>query len=599
MSSFLAQSLAFYHSGRLPEAGRACRAALADNPTLPSAWNLLGIVAVRQGQPATAVMPLIRAARLASAEAGPFLANLLAVAPPELAQRAAWRLLINLPDNTTACERLATISQEAGDIDRATVLIERAARLSPFSGQTLLNRTLLLQMAGRISDAVRAARRLLALEPAHATGFGVLGALALALGAPSLGEPAFARAARLEPGHATALQGLARCAQTRRAGGDSPSFFPLPSPPLSPPLPHGLLIRGPLTPVSGYGHMTCRFLDRLVGQSERPVQAVGVFGHERWPGAEAPVCASVALHCMTPPVVEPIPGTRTVVFSMFEGTCIPIAWGRIIPAHDLTVVPCEASRQAWIARGYPEERLRVCPLGVDPVAVPAPPLAITDRQGRPVSSYRHRFLNVSDFIPRKNVDGLLRVWLTATRAGDDAVLILKLGKGSPESRAEIANLLAHTEVAVGRRWEEAAAIAIIDRRLEEAEMEGLFLAASVYWSLSHGEGWDLPLTKAGALGLGLIAPQHSAYVDYLNEKVARMIPATIGPARVAYGEHYWAPFHGLDWWNPDETAAAAIIADIIDGRGPALPDARRHLLEEFSWIKAARRLETILNEAGA
>ena len=51
------------------------------------------------------------------------------------------------------------------------------------------------------------------------------------------------------------------------------------------------------------------------------------------------------------------------------------------------------------------------------------------------------------------------------------------------------------------------------RRSDEeiADMTGLMRAATHYWSMSHGEGWDLPLSKAGAMGLSLIAPRHSAY----------------------------------------------------------------------------------------
>lgn len=596
MAADLSAALQFFHQRRFPEAEQACRRVLVDDPLFLAAWNLLGVIAFQSGRPAAAVAPLRRAVRAAPQGAAAFLLNLLMIGPPDIIAPVCRHLLALEPGQSAAMERLATRTQEQGDVDGGCVWIARALRCGPAGEQLLLNRMLLLQMAGRLNDGLTAARRLLACNPAHGMGWNSLGALALAHGVPGLAGPAFGRAQRLAPADVDAARGLARCALTRRATGDPPGR-PGAAPPVS--APAGLLLRGPLTPVSGYGHMTCRFLDRLVGRPERPVQAVGLFGAESWPGAEAPVRPRVALHCLTPPVVEPVPGVRNVVFSMFEGTRIPVAWGRISAAHDMVIVPCEASRQAWLGRGYPADRLRICPLGVDPAPVPGGALAVVDRRGRPVSSYRHRILNVSDFIPRKNVDGLLRVWLTATRADDDAVLILKLGKGSAQSRAAIEQLLAQTAAAVGRPWEQAAAIAIVDSRLEEAEMDGLFRAATAYLSLSHGEGWDLPLTRAGALGLGLIAPRHSAYEDYLDDSVARMIPARVAPARVPYGEAYWAPFYGLDWWNPDEDAAADAVAGVIRDAGPALPDARPRLLGRFSWAQAAARLDAILDGAGA
>lgn len=585
-SGDLSPAIQSFRAGRLAEAEGRSRQALAWDPAHPSAWNLLGILRFQQGHPAEAAHPLLRAARLLPLIAEPFLTNLLTVSRNATEAMAGCRhLLVLQPASAAAFDRLAITAQGDGDQKIACAAMERAVQIDVGNAQNALNLALLLQGAGRLDEALRAIRRLLTLDPGHALGMATLGALRLSLGLPDAALPMFQWAQRLDPARADPVRALERIERMR---GPSSSAQPIPD---------GLYVRGPLDPVSGYGHMTNRFLERLVGRPDRPVRAVGVFGPERWPGAEDPVKARVALHFLIPPAVEPLPNACNLVFSMFEGTSIPPAWGRFSARHAMVVVPCESSRRAWMARGYPEDRLRLCPLGVDPAPLGGVPLALADQRGRPVASYRRRILNVSDFIPRKNVDGLLRVWLSATRADDDAVLIVKLGKGSPDSRAAIETLLARTEATVGRRWEQAAALAIVDRRLDEAEMDGLFHASTAYWSLSHGEGWDLPLTKAGALGLGLIAPRHSAYEDYLDDTVARMIPARVEPARIPYGGGPWPPFHGLDWWVPDEDAAAEAIIDLLGGRGAPLPDARPRLLGRFTWAQATARLETILDDA--
>jgi hypothetical protein len=61
-------------------------------------------------------------------------------------------------------------------------------------------------------------------------------------------------------------------------------------------------------------------------------------------------------------------------------------------------------------------------------------------------------------------------------------------------------------------------------------MPGLFAAASHYWSMSHGEGWDQPMIEAAASGLRLIAPRHTAYLEYLDADVAQLIPVRGTPA---------------------------------------------------------------------
>jgi hypothetical protein len=428
--------------------------------------------------------------------------------------------------------------------------------------------------------------RVIALDPAGTTGYSQLGTVLLTWGDSETAACAFVRALRIDPGHQDAGMGVERSVRYLQAGRAGRTSG----------LQSGVVVRGPFTSVSGYGHMACRFLHHLSAQGTA-IQALGLFGSETWPGAEAPVCAKVGLQFLIPPAVEPIPGIRTVVFSMFEGTRISPAWRRFSERHDMVIVPCEASRQAWLGQGYPAERLRICPLGVDAVPDQAPAVMLGDLRGRPIAAYRTRILNISDFIPRKNVDGLLRVWLKSTRADDDAVLILKLGKGNAASRQAIETLILRTEQAVGKRLAEAAPVAVIDRRLSDGEMDGLYPAATHYWSLSHGEGWDLPLTRAGAHGLGLIAPRHSAYEDYLDDHVARLIPSRVVPARQPYSGESWAPFFGLDWWEPDEDAACATIAAIVQGRDSTLPNPRRHLLEGFGWERAATRLRHLLEEA--
>ncbi len=365
-----------------------------------------------------------------------------------------------------------------------------------------------------------------------------------------------------------------------------------------PGVPEGMLVRGPYQGLSGYAHMTGRFVDsaRAGGQ---PVHLIGLIGDEAWSSAPTRILRGRSIvNCLIPPTVERAPGLMTVNLTMFEGTRIPLFWRRYSEWHDLVIVPTESSRVAWAERGFPEDRLRVCPLGVDLETLEGPVLPLSVN-GRPVSTFQRRVLNVSDFIPRKNVDGVLRVWLTATQANDDAVLILKLGKGNPQTRAEIEALFQQTEAVIGKRRADAAPILVVDGTLDDGAMTGLFRNATHYWSLSHGEGWDLPLSKAGAMGLQLVAPAHSSYVDYLDETVARMIPSTVGSAHLPNSREPWPTFFGLDWWEPNEAVAAEIIGRIVRGEDVARLDARSRLLNRFTWAQATVRLLSILRETGA
>ena len=62
--------------------------------------------------------------------------------------------------------------------------------------------------------------------------------------------------------------------------------------------------------------------------------------------------------------------------------------------------------------------------GIDPLELP-------HVRGRPVADYAVRVLNVSEIGGRKNLIGMLRVWLIATKLDDDAILIVKLTTPDP------------------------------------------------------------------------------------------------------------------------------------------------------------------------
>lgn len=596
--------LVFQHlrDGRFAEAERACRDGLREHGENAGLATMLGVALHRLGRSDEAVQIFRQTVSVhpEAVEALGNLAVLLLLTPGHEAEaeRCLHRLRAVQPASLLACQRLGALRQTLGDAEAALRHTRRAARLHPIGSAELFNLAVALTGTGLAREASAVFDTQCLVDPGNATAHAQAAAAHLTLGNLAAATVAFARAIRLDPADVSAINGLARIQRYQMvasvASGAKSAEVAHPSAGAM-----GLLVRGPYQGVSGYAHMTNRFVDTM-RVSGLPVHAMGLFGTEAWADPpESPPFARAIVNCVIPPVVEPLPGLKTVTFSMFEGTRIPLFWKRYSDLHDLVVVPTESSRIAWAERGFPEDRLRVCPLGVDHEMLDGPTLPIQLPDGRPLFSVRHRILNVSDFIPRKNVDGVLRVWLSATSAKDDAVLILKLGKGNPQTRAGIEALVRQTEAVVGKRLAQAAPVVLIDRTLDDGAMTALIRSATHYWSLSHGEGWDLPMSKAGAMGLQLIAPAHSSYMDYLDETVARMIPATIGPAHLPNSREPWPTFYGLDWWEPDDAAAASIIAAIAQGRGGENRDARRHLLDHYTWSQALDRLLAILRDTGA
>jgi glycosyltransferase involved in cell wall biosynthesis len=364
---------------------------------------------------------------------------------------------------------------------------------------------------------------------------------------------------------------------------------------------------GPYRGPSGYDRATREFARGLVGLGAR-LQLVPVAdwspdlpelpGEQWFDRHSEELDPDVVVHFMMPDRCRPISGRRNANYTMFEATRIPPAWVELAREHDLIVLPNDSCRDAWHESGVPASRLRVCGLGVDGAffARRVPPLDLVDAGGRPLRSYRRRFLHVGELRPRKNHLGLLRTWLRATSPNDDAILVLKC-VAPPYLVNQFAQDVARMQALAGRKLSGAAPIVFVNQQLGEDEMRALYHSATHYISMSHGEGWDLPMMEAAAAGLSLITPDHPSYRFYLGPSDADWMPSREVDAQFEgrAGIEDLAYFDGLRWWQPDEAAAGELVAHVIasDERRP--PPTQR-ILSEFTWTRASQRLLDVLYE---
>lgn len=369
-----------------------------------------------------------------------------------------------------------------------------------------------------------------------------------------------------------------------------------------------LRVRGSYKGPTGYDHHTREFVRELHNQGVA-VELIDLpgWGPARLPASmqdpwfdslNRPAAARVGLHFCMPHHLVPFSGFANVNYTMFEATRIHPMWVAHSLTHDLVVLPTESSKRAWVASGVPEDRIRLCPLGIDSklFSKPATPLPLRRDNGEPIRDFKVRFLNLSELGPRKNLVGLLRVWLKATSRQDDAILILKLGAYLPGMMDEFRRQVEQLQAQVGKRLDEAAAVHIIRDFYPDGEMPRLYAAATHYFSMSFAEGWDQPMVEAAASGLRLIAPNHSAYPTYLDPSVADLIPSREIPAVFPGGGVIGSLFQNANWWEPDEDAAVGYVQSAIRGKGGGKASPRERILSEFTWERATQRLIAILSE---
>lgn len=312
---------------------------------------------------------------------------------------------------------------------------------------------------------------------------------------------------------------------------------------------------------------------------------------------QKPVAADLHLFFCMPHQVPADVSDRSINYTMFEADRIPQTWVEAAKRQSRIVVPVRSCRDAWISSGVPAEKVQVCSMGVDNDSFrpDVPQMKIATRDGCNAKDFSVRFLTVCDAIPRKNLKGLLRAWLTSTNKTDDAALILKPGFFAKAAHQRLMSEIYDLERTIGKKLSDAAQVFWVTGAMADDAIPSLFTAATHYLSASFGEGFDMPMVEAGASGLQLIAPKHSAYLDYLNDDLAYLVPAKPAAASVPDDPAMQRLFEGAQWWQPDESELCATIDGIIKKRLPPKEGARE-ALEHLTWKRAAEKLERLLFE---
>ena len=208
------QALQAHREGRLEEARRAYRKALAADPLHLDALRLCGSLDLQAGDAAAALSLYDRALKVAPRRAD--LLNDRGVALQRLGRLDD--ALADLQESVRLGPESAEASYNRGNVlallerrDEALASYTEAIRLKPDHAEAFHNRGAVLQMLGRYAEAVEAYTETVRLKPDHAEAFFNRGNSLALQGRNDEALPDYAEAIRLKPGHAGAFnnRGLA------------------------------------------------------------------------------------------------------------------------------------------------------------------------------------------------------------------------------------------------------------------------------------------------------------------------------------------------------------------------------------------------------
>ena len=284
----------------------------------------------------------------------------------------------------------------------------------------------------------------------------------------------------------------------------------------------------------------------------------------------------------------------TIGSTMFETDRIPASWVGPCNRLDEIWVPTRFNQATFAASGVDPSILRVMPFGV-----PELKAGDLDPSYRIASGKSFKFLSVFELTARKGWDVLLRAYLETFTAADDVSLVVKsYGRGGVSPSAVFVDYIK----SLGRDPEDIPEIVVIEDRLTDAQMRGLYPQCDAFVLPTRGEGWGMPFLEAQQHGLPVIATRWSGQLEFLHEKNAFLID-TDGLVDVDARQVKDDPIYaGHRYANPTVASASAqlrrVFGDAVERRRRA-EAGRRDAEERWTAERSAARMRARLEEIEA
>jgi glycosyltransferase involved in cell wall biosynthesis len=184
---------------------------------------------------------------------------------------------------------------------------------------------------------------------------------------------------------------------------------------------------------------------------------------------------------------------------------------------DLIIVPSKHSRGAIGVRAHPDD-IVVVPHAISKDYWLAP------KDWMHASCLPYTFYSIGVWGDRKNLEGLLRAYLTCFSGEDEVVLKII----APEVDRN-----AIDAIASAGKLTHPPRVHYITERLSLDQLRAIHHQSHCYVSASRGEGWGLGAFEAAATGHPVIVPKWGGSIDFLINVVEgwyRLIPGTLTPA---------------------------------------------------------------------
>lgn len=267
----------------------------------------------------------------------------------------------------------------------------------------------------------------------------------------------------------------------------------------------------------------------------------------------------------------------------YETTIVPPSFIKHYKSVDKVLPSSNFSKQIFIDNGLPAENQVVIPLGIYPER-------FSNIGKYPLKTKKKYkiFVNIAQPHLRKNIPGVLKAYGKAFTGKDDVCLVLKIAKKSPQLTSD---QVPFDEIYKDfrREYKKCGEIEIIDKFIED--IESLYNACDVVFSMSHTEGFWMPGIEGFGANKIVVAPRYGGQLDFMNDNNSILIDGKT--IRADDRMQYWEPSPYAKVFNPDINKAAEALKNVIhnyEDYHKQFSSNIRETAEEYTWEKIAKRI---------
>lgn len=242
---------------------------------------------------------------------------------------------------------------------------------------------------------------------------------------------------------------------------------------------------------------------------------------------------------------------------------------------DKLLPPSRYAYDVFKDSGIPESHMEIIPHGIDIYkfnSVEPYPLNVPQKM--------RVLVNIAQPHLRKNLRGLFCAIGKAFTKNDDVCFILKVVDKKPTQPFEV---LFQGELNLFKKaFPNHPPIKIIKDFIPN--IESLYKACNVTFTLSHCEGFWIPGLESLAAGHITIAPRHGGQLDFLNDDNSLLVEGVEESAPSA--ALYWQQKQGLKWFAPTVSSAVKQLQRCyqeFDQLKEKFASAMKSTVDKHSW----------------